>query len=209
MGKELVFFHCVRLRVNNCVLYVCTCMYVRPQALDWCIESTAVLSGSDMLSSQPNDIDFEQVKTELEQFLTTYPPPSDQEVQTLHELTEAIESQWIKDNALFAYNRVVEVKERFCYYTKHLEEVMEERKQQEALRQQAGEEGTDGGGEKKEVRIAEALLTQLSLDGEDEEPEGVVLESKAIAHKDGVKLRHPKTKVFSSSLMYDDTGECG
>lgn len=165
-----------------------------------------MLSGSDLLSSQPEEADCEQLRMEVEEFLSTYPPPSDQDVQTLHELTDAIESQWIKDNALFAYNRVVEVKERFHYYRSHLEELHAQRQRQDTV-QQDQEKERHGTGGKKEVRIEQALLTQLSMDGE-EEPDGVLLENKTIAHTEAaVQLRHPKTKAISNSLMYDDSGQ--
>ena len=169
-----------------------------------------MLSGSDVLSANPADINTDQLQSELEQFLATYPPPSDQDIQTLHELTEAIDSQWIKDNALFAYNRVTEVKERFGYYRKRLSELVAEkrRREEEKEREREREEREQGGGEGgKEVRIAANLLTQLSIEGE-EEPDGVLLENKAIETTppgvSGVKLRHPKGA--SNSLMYDDTG---
>ena len=166
------------------------------QALDWCIESSSVLSGSEMLNnSNRAGIDTDQVKHELEQFLSKYPPPSDQDMQTVQELTETIENQWIKDNALFAYTRVMEVKERFKYYHKLLDELIEERQQQ------TKEPGL-------EAIKRDSVVTRVSLGGEEDEPDAVLLESKPIedpAPQQVVKLR-PKQKPVSNSLLYDDTG---
>lgn len=167
------------------------------QALDWCIESTSVLSGSDMLTTNRTGIDCDKVKQELDQFLATYPPPSDHDVQTLHELTDVMENQWIKDNALFAYTRVMEVKERFRYYRKLLDELIEERQQ--------GSQGLEGEGSARK----DSVVTRVSIGGEEDEPEGVLLESKPIADTppSAVVTLRPKTKsLVSNSLMYDDTG---
>jgi hypothetical protein len=133
----------------------------------------------------------------------------------LHELTEAIDSQWIKDNALFAYNRIMEVKERFRYYKKTLSDMLAEHQAHNEDEKEGGDAGVEDvrRRDKKEVRIARTLLTQLSQEGE-EEPDAVLLENKAIETtplgEEGVtevKLRHPK--VVPSSLMYDDTGKEG
>ena len=162
-----------------------------------------------MITSNPADMDSEQVKQELDQFLSSYPPPTDRDIQQLHELTERMESQWMKENALFAYNRVVEVKERFRYYSNVLEEVMEERRQKLEA-EKVTEQKSDG----KHVRITDVTtIDQISPSTEENQPDGSVPpENKAIAtwdseedirrYKGGVKLRRPK---LPNSLHYDDT----
>ncbi len=184
------------------------------QALDWCIESAAVLSGNDMLTSNHDSLNSEAVKAELDRFLASYPPPTDQEVQLLHELTEAVENQWIKENAVFAYNRVVEVKERFKYHHKMLEELISGRKQEEevALQVRAERERVksdeEGRGEGRTVKISEEL-TLLEMLQPENEPDSVFLATGGQGkgggdEGGGVVLRPPKNKV--SSLHYDDTG---
>lgn len=191
--------------------------------MDWCIESTAVLSSNDVLTSNKDTLDCDRVKLDLEDFLDSYPPPSDLEIQTLHDLTDTIENQWIKDNALFAYNRVMEVKERFRYYRKFLEQLIEERSRQQEEVGPEGEGHTQDGEREKKVRILEEVPSEEvegkvdSLEGKVEDKgkvaeEEVFTENKSIktvtTHHDVgvVKLRHPKPNVLSNSLMYDDTG---
>lgn len=150
-----------------------------------------------MLTTNRAGIDCDQVKQELDQFLTSYPPPSEQEIQTLQELTEAMDNQWLKDNALFAYTRVMEVQERFRYYRQLLDELIEERAQQ-------AQQGAGPGGMVKR----DSVVTRVSLGGEEAEPDGPLLETKPIEDTpphSQVKLR-PK-KPQPTSLMYDDTGQ--
>ena len=107
--------------------YTCTNthMFIHIQALDWCIESAAVLSEHDLVSSDLRSMDVKRVKRDIDQFLQNYPPPTDEEMHQLQELTEAIGNAWIKGNAEFAYNRVMEVNEKFQHYTKMLDGMMD------------------------------------------------------------------------------------
>ena len=176
-----------------------------------------MLSGSDMLSATSSNP--EQSKRDLDHFLTSYPPPTDQDLQHLLELIEQVGAQWIKDNALFAYNRVVEVKERFRYYSKMLNDAIERRRlelqqqlQQEKMERQLKEseqdmvdgsrKSSDGG---KSVRLAEALLVQMASSGE-EEPESVFLESKSIQSRQMDRVNKHRSQEMSNSLHYDDLG---
>ena len=87
-----------------------------------------MLSEHDLLSTDPKNMDVERVKREFDQFLQNYPPPSEDELHQLQELTEAIGNAWIKGNAEFAYNRVMEVSAKFQHYTKMLDGMMEDKK---------------------------------------------------------------------------------
>lgn len=61
---------------------------------------------------------------DIDKFLDENPPPSAENQQTLMELTETTENLWAKQNALFAYNRVMEISERFSYHSQILENMV-------------------------------------------------------------------------------------
>lgn len=197
------------------------CVDVCSQALDWCIASAALFSTIDTLgssqhnnnnstnsssssSSDVHDQQQHQIQQEMETFLARYPPPSEEDVDQLHQLTENMEdSQWVKDNAAFAYHRVTEVKERFACYTKLLDQQQTERQEQTAAASQderlPGEDGgvvvVEGSVPQKDddgvviVVLGEGDVPQKKNDGakvalgvsEEDEPDGVfVIENKAI-----------------------------
>lgn len=116
--------------VCTCVLTCLTCvslsrshhclfLYLQ-QALDWCIESAGILSGFDLLSSS-QDFDPAAAIKDIDRFLDENPPPSAESQQSLMDLAELTENHWAKQNALFAYNRVMEISERFSYHSQLLE----------------------------------------------------------------------------------------
>lgn len=154
------------------------------QALDWCIESAGVLSEHDLFSTDPRNMDVERVKKDFDQFLQNYPAPTEEELHQLQELTEAIGNAWIKGNAEFAYNRVMEVSAKFQHYTKLLDGIMEEKRRQSQ----------------------EAKL--LTTDGTKAEIDGVLLDTKAIPHSiSDVCLRSTHQDLQGQrALQYDDAG---
>lgn len=197
---------------------MCVCVI---QALDWCIESATLLSGTDMLGATQqqllnggsNNTNSHKIKQELEHFLASYPPPTEEDVTELHQLTENMEdNQWIKNNATFAYHRVLEVKERFSYYTRLLEQHLQHEARQQAAAGQAEHQMEEDNS--AVVRVGSVVRVQLVGDVEEEDG-GVGCNIKTWdseedllrAHK-GVTLRHPHKNLVgqSSSLHYDDTG---
>ena len=58
---------------------------------------------------------------DIDRFLDENPPPSAESQQDLVDLAEVTENHWAKQNALFAYNRVMEISERFSYQSQLLE----------------------------------------------------------------------------------------
>ena len=154
------------------------------QALDWCIESAGVLSEHDLLSIDPRNMDVERVKKDFDQFLQNYPAPTDEELHQLQELTEAMGNAWIKGNAEFAYNRVMEVSAKFQHYTKLLESITEERRRQS-----------------REAK----LLKSRQMDPTEVEKDGMLSEPKAFPHViSEVHLRSTQTDMGQRSLQYDD-----
>ena len=93
------------------------------QSLDWCIESAGLLSDFDLLSSS-EDFDPAAAIASIDQFLDENPAPSAENQQMLVELAETTENHWAKQNALFAYNRVMEISERFSYHSQILESMV-------------------------------------------------------------------------------------
>ena len=88
--------------------------------MDWCIESAGLLSEFDLLSSS-QDFNPAAAIADIDRFLDENPPPSAENQQNLIELAEVTENHWAKQNALFAYNRVMEISERFSYHSQILE----------------------------------------------------------------------------------------
>ena len=162
--------------------YTHTCL----QALDWCIESAGVLSEHDLLSIDPRNMDVERVKKDFDQFLQNYPAPTEEELHQLQELTEAIGNTWIKGNAEFAYNRVMEVSAKFQHYTKLLDSVMEEKRRQS-----------------QEAKLLTSRQTDAS-----EETDRVLLDGQTIPHSiSDVYLRSSQQDLEGQrSLQYDDAG---
>ena len=164
--------------------------YVHMQALDWCIESAGVLSEHDLLTVDPRNMDVERVKKDVDQFLQNYPAPTDEELHQLQELTEAIGNTWIKGNAEFAYNRVMEVSAKFQHYSKLLDSMMEEKKRQS-----------------QEAKLLQREETvSATTDGERDR---MLLDAKAIPHSISdvcLQSTHQQDFERKQSLLYDDTG---
>jgi hypothetical protein len=97
-------------------------------SLDWCIESAGLLSEFDLLSSS-QDFDPAAAIVDIDKFLDENPPPSAENQHTLMELADITENMWAKQNALFAYNRVMEISERFSYHSQLLENMVTARQQ--------------------------------------------------------------------------------
>ena len=187
---------------------VCVCV----QALDWCIHTATFLSTTDMLGSMQqnshhNDSNstysgHQQVKLQMDQFLDSYTPPSEEEVEQLRQLMENIEnSQWIKDNATFAYHRVLEVKERLACYTRLLDQEQLERQCTHEAAEAAAQAGPqhkedgEGGDELDGVLIDDNVVLQTWDSEEDLLGGGCVT------------LRHPRVMAGQgSSLHYDNIG---
>jgi hypothetical protein len=155
-----------------------------------------VLSEHDLLSVDPRNMDVERVKKDFDQFLQSYPAPTDEELHQLQELTEAIGNTWIKGNAEFAYNRVMEVSAKFQHYTKLLESIMEEKRRQsqeaKLLQGQRQRQQTDS--------------TTTTTDGE---RDGMLLGAKTIPHSISdviLQSTHQQDFERKQSLLYDDTG---
>ncbi len=152
-----------------------------------------MLSEHDLLSVDPRNMDVERVKKDFDQFLQNYPAPTDEELHQLQELTEAIGNTWIKGNAEFAYNRVMEVSAKFQHYTELLERIMEEkrRQSQEAKLLQGQRQQTDS-------------TTTTDGDGD-----GMLLDTKTIPHSISdviLQSTHQHDFERKQSLLYDDTG---
>ena len=133
------------------------------QALDWCIESAALLSENDVTSLGPSAVNTDYVKQEIDQYLVEYPAPTDEQLQELQVLMETSENHWAKENAMFAYNRVLEILDRFRYHRSVLEELIAE---QRAVHQRELESKRDlVKKSKKVVRAVDTLINRVT--GED------------------------------------------
>ena len=88
------------------------------------------------MSANPLEIDPDFTQAEFAQFLDDCPGPSEEDVQQLMELSEESESHWTKENAIFAYNRVLEIAERFRYYQRALEEMVADKRERERQEEQ-------------------------------------------------------------------------
>ena len=75
---------------------------------------------------------------EIDKFLDENPPPSAENQQTLTELADTTENMWAKQNALFAYNRVMEISERFSYHSQILENMVAARQRGGGKQQSPG-----------------------------------------------------------------------
>ena len=93
------------------------------QSLDWCIESAGLLSDFDLLCNS-EDFNPAAAIVSIDQFLDENPAPSAENQQMLMELAEITENHWAKQNALFAFNRVMEISERFSYHSQMLESMV-------------------------------------------------------------------------------------
>ena len=104
------------------------------------------------MSANPLEIDPDFTKAEFDQFLDDYPGPSEEDLQQLLDLSEESESHWTKENALFAYNRVLEIADRFRYYQTALEGMVVDKRERERQEEQ----------EKRELmRRSERLLSAV------------------------------------------------
>jgi hypothetical protein len=92
-------------------------------SLDWCIESAGLLSDFDLLYNS-EDFNPAAAIVSIDQFLDENPAPSAENQQMLMELAEITENHWAKQNALFAFNRVMEISERFSYHSQMLESMV-------------------------------------------------------------------------------------
>ena len=89
-----------------------------------------------------------------------------------------MESVWIKENAVFAYNRVLEIKERFQYYYKILEEQIAEKKEEER-REEEKRKNLMVKETRKVVEAVDSLLTKVS-GGQEGESDNVFHEMQEV-----------------------------
>ncbi len=134
--------------------------HTHTQSLDWCIESAALLSEYDIITTSPDIIDPEVVKQEFDQFLMEYPAPTQEDLRELLDLMESTESVWSRDNAAFAHNRVLEIIERFCYYHRELENLIARRTEQE--KKEAAMKKDFVKKTKRVVRAVDNLISRVS-----------------------------------------------
>ena len=121
---------------------------------------------------------------EIDKFLDNNPAPSAENQQALLELAETTENLWAKQNALFAYNRVMEISERFHYHQQILEGMVATRKQgkQGKVSSQPPPVGNDANGQtdgveevEEEAEMERILMTDgvsSELEADIEEPDG-------------------------------------
>lgn len=156
-----------------------------------------MLSEHDLLSSDPQNMDVDRVKRDFDQFLQNYPAPTDEELHQLQELTEAIGNAWIKGNAEFAYNRVMEVSAKFQHYSRMLEGMAADKKKQ----------GKDGDERVRDVEIDCDSDKSIVSNGEveDVDYDGVLSDSNTIIPHivSDVQLRSTQKDV-GTSLQYDN-----
>ena len=157
-----------------------------------------MLSEHDLHSTDPRSVDVKRVRKDFEQFLQNYPAPTSEELKQLQELTEAIGNAWIKGNAEFAYNRVMEVSAKFQHYTKMLDDMTKEkRRPREGHTNGLGRDEIDG-----------HLGPESSERGDSVEPDGDMVflgtRTKPLPRPiSDVELMSSKQDV-GQSLRYDD-----
>ena len=116
------------------------------QSINWCIEGVAFLSDYDILSMDPNDIDPECMKAQLDEFQSHFPPPKKEEIKLLTDTVASMENRWGKEGFEFALNRIVELHDRFELYYKLLDEMIGKRNKQisEVIDSVSGGYASDG-----------------------------------------------------------------
>ena len=82
------------------------------------------MSDYDILSMDPNDIDPECMKAQLDEFQSQIPPPKKEEIKLLTDTVASMENLWGKEGFQFALNRIVELLDRFELYYKLLDEMI-------------------------------------------------------------------------------------
>ena len=79
---------------------------------------------------EPNDIDPECMKAQLDEFQSHFPPPKKEEIKLLTDTVTSMENRWGKEGFEFALNRIVELHDRFEFYYKLLDEMIGKRDKQ-------------------------------------------------------------------------------
>ena len=97
------------------------------QAIDWCIRGVAFLSDYDIVHMDTEDIDPRKVQIELQHFQNEFPPPKKDDIQFLNDAVATVENHWGREHFQFALNRILELHDRFEFYNKMLEEMVEEK----------------------------------------------------------------------------------
>ena len=94
----------------------------------------------------PNDIDPECMKAQLDEFQSHYPPPKKEEIKLLTDTVASMENRWGKEGFEFALNRIVELHDRFELYYKLLDEMIGKQNKQisEAINDVSGGYASDG-----------------------------------------------------------------
>ena len=95
-----------------------------------------MLSEYDICTLKPADIEADFVKAEFDQFLLDYPPPSDEDLHILLELSEREDGHLVKENSRVAYKRVLEIIERFHFYIRVLDDWIQEKADRDAAAKQ-------------------------------------------------------------------------
>jgi hypothetical protein len=179
------------------------------QSLDWCIESAGLLSDFDLLSNS-EDFDPAAAIASIDQFLDENPAPSAENQQMLMELAEITENHWAKQNALFAYNRVMEISERFSYHSQILESMVAR-----GVKGGAGKQPASSGVGLPRVPVVSSSTASTGSLGEEEAESGGKLSAKGGSngelHVDSPKFRvgdHSRSAspVFTDSDEQTDAG---
>ena len=97
------------------------------QAIEWCIRGVAFLSDYDIVHMDAEDIDPRKVQIELQHFQSEFPPPKKDDIQFLNDAVATVEGHWGREHFQFALNRILELHDRFEFYHKMLEEMVEEK----------------------------------------------------------------------------------
>ena len=165
-----------------------------------------------MISSPPTDTETVTIKQEFDQFLLAYPPPCQEDRSQLQELIDSREASFINETATFAYNRVIEVTERFEHHMKVLNEILAEMREKERrihdTLTQNGEDYVDSGSSAVQLKDEDTseevfvkpkvALEPLRLEDEEEE---------AKRDKHGDRAKSLEMDIFDALKMLEDAAD--
>ncbi len=200
------------------------------QALDWCIETAAFLSSTDMLGSahqlSATGVDeARQLKSQLDQFLASCPAPHQEVLTQLQHLSE--HQDWAQEPASFANHRVQEVNDKIGFINSILEDRVKAR-ETPANGNDSQESPTHSSPQQNDViNVGQVVKMRLQYESETDGPEGgangrgqdggekirtwdseenLLQQAKKGVVPESVTLRRPRKSAADSSLHYDDVG---
>ena len=108
--------------------------------------------------SETTGLDPSQAKALVQQFLATHPRPTAENLRELTELSDKSDSNWIKDTAGFACNRVTDIGERVDYTCELIEDMVVKEKERRKSREMLLDSKPTSNGESPDLGIRSTPL---------------------------------------------------